>query len=386
MNKKGFTLIELLAVIVILAIIALISTPIILGIIDDTKKSAIEESARAYLHAIEQQTIISEMVEDEAPIFDGLYNLPMKEVTVSGTTPTSGWVLIEEGMITNYSFVIGGYVVTMGEEISKGDTAASKPSGVSVAYTLGQLVYFDVASDTTCDENSTSTTCYKWRVIETEDNTRKDKITLQMDHNLVNLSAWSLSTNTTGPVTALETLNIATSEWTRVDNLNYTYDTTLATSNYGTYTCINGNCTLNGTTVTGTSKARMITAEEVTKITNTNSAVAETAISKTWTLASSSSGYYFSRTNYITGTKTAGTGNIDLAWLVENTTESVNSGATVNAYGATNSGYWTLSPFSGYAGSTWFVNYGGDLTHFNVYNNSRYGVRPVITVSKLKIN
>ena len=40
MNKKGFTLIELLAVIVILAIIALIATPIILGMIDSAKKQA----------------------------------------------------------------------------------------------------------------------------------------------------------------------------------------------------------------------------------------------------------------------------------------------------------------------------------------------------------
>ena len=38
--KKGFTLIELLAVIIILAIIALIATPIILNVIDDAKKSA----------------------------------------------------------------------------------------------------------------------------------------------------------------------------------------------------------------------------------------------------------------------------------------------------------------------------------------------------------
>ena len=45
MNKKGFTLIELLAVIVILAIIALIATPIILGIINDARKSANERSA-----------------------------------------------------------------------------------------------------------------------------------------------------------------------------------------------------------------------------------------------------------------------------------------------------------------------------------------------------
>ena len=39
-NKNGFTLIELLAVIVILAIIALIATPIILGIVEDAKKDA----------------------------------------------------------------------------------------------------------------------------------------------------------------------------------------------------------------------------------------------------------------------------------------------------------------------------------------------------------
>ncbi len=40
MKKCGFTLIELLAVIIILAIIALIATPIILNVIDDARKSA----------------------------------------------------------------------------------------------------------------------------------------------------------------------------------------------------------------------------------------------------------------------------------------------------------------------------------------------------------
>ena len=38
MNKKGFTLIELLAVIVILAVIALIATPMILNVIETSKK------------------------------------------------------------------------------------------------------------------------------------------------------------------------------------------------------------------------------------------------------------------------------------------------------------------------------------------------------------
>lgn len=53
MNKKGFTLIELLAVIVILAIIALIATPIILGIINDSRNSAKDRSAELVYNSIE---------------------------------------------------------------------------------------------------------------------------------------------------------------------------------------------------------------------------------------------------------------------------------------------------------------------------------------------
>lgn len=53
MRNKGFTLIELLAVIVILAIIALIATPIILGIINDARKSAKERSAELVYTGVE---------------------------------------------------------------------------------------------------------------------------------------------------------------------------------------------------------------------------------------------------------------------------------------------------------------------------------------------
>ena len=53
-NNKGFTLIELLAVIVILAIIALIATPIVLGIIDDSKASASKVSANYIVDSVEK--------------------------------------------------------------------------------------------------------------------------------------------------------------------------------------------------------------------------------------------------------------------------------------------------------------------------------------------
>ena len=53
MKNKGFTLIELLAVIVILAIIALIATPIVLGMIEDSRESSKKISAGNVVSAVE---------------------------------------------------------------------------------------------------------------------------------------------------------------------------------------------------------------------------------------------------------------------------------------------------------------------------------------------
>ena len=52
MKNKGFTLIELLAVIVILAIIALIATPVILGIINESRENARDRSAELVVSTV----------------------------------------------------------------------------------------------------------------------------------------------------------------------------------------------------------------------------------------------------------------------------------------------------------------------------------------------
>ena len=67
MKEKGFTLIELLAVIVILAIIALIATPIILGIINDAKKESDKRSIELYGKAIENYVAKSQLDGTEIP-------------------------------------------------------------------------------------------------------------------------------------------------------------------------------------------------------------------------------------------------------------------------------------------------------------------------------
>ena len=52
-NKKGFTLIELLAVIIIIAIVALITVPVMLNIIENSKKGTFEASAYGIVSAAE---------------------------------------------------------------------------------------------------------------------------------------------------------------------------------------------------------------------------------------------------------------------------------------------------------------------------------------------
>ena len=61
MKNKGFTLIELLAVIVILAVIALISTPMILGVIDTAKKGSAESAALGYVDAVEKSIMTKQV-------------------------------------------------------------------------------------------------------------------------------------------------------------------------------------------------------------------------------------------------------------------------------------------------------------------------------------
>ena len=53
MKRKGFTLIELLAVIIILAVIALIATPLIMNSIEESRKSSFHVSVKNMIRAME---------------------------------------------------------------------------------------------------------------------------------------------------------------------------------------------------------------------------------------------------------------------------------------------------------------------------------------------
>ena len=129
MKNKGFTLIELLAVIVILAIIALIATPIILNIIGDARESANKRSVELYGKAIEN-TIAKSMLNGEEVATGNLSSTFLSTVQYSGSTVSCETnKLYSDGSIYLAGCTVGGVAVdyTYGTEQAEASTQVFKP-------------------------------------------------------------------------------------------------------------------------------------------------------------------------------------------------------------------------------------------------------------------
>ena len=100
--KKGFTLIELLAVIVILAIIALIATPIILGIINDAREESNERSVELYASAV-RNGIAAYQLREGKEVLQGTYNETNKlpfEPEYDGKVDCENVIISETGKVS----------------------------------------------------------------------------------------------------------------------------------------------------------------------------------------------------------------------------------------------------------------------------------------------
>lgn len=70
-KRNGFTLIELLAVIIILAIVALVATPIILNVVDDARVSAAKSEAGMIVSGVNNYCSSSDMKKQLGTLAEG---------------------------------------------------------------------------------------------------------------------------------------------------------------------------------------------------------------------------------------------------------------------------------------------------------------------------
>ncbi len=393
-NKKGFTLIELLAVIVVLAIIALIATPIVMNTIKNAKKGAAERSADNYIKQVE--TAVAEARIDGTKIDNGTYNIQPDgnlcpasgcgendkdkiTINMSGNKPTSGTITIKNGEVSQdgTKLAVGDYNVKYNQEKNKYE--ASEKGNTSVTYKNGQEVYFNVDNGTKCTSSDYTETqsstgvksgCMKFYAFNDDGG---DTVNLILDHNTTATIAWNSGvSNESGPSEVLTQLKTDTDGWQgTITSSNYTMDQTGQTSN-AKYTIDYSGY-----------KARLITAQEIATITGNTG----------WDekVAANSSYYLDSKTTTKSDTcKSGNTTVCQYGWLYDRTNKSCTTwGCLNNADSSTSSnmsGYWTASSRAGSSANAWYVYCVAAVDSDSVYHSGNLGVRPVITISKSNLN
>ena len=396
MKKRGFTLIELLAVIVVLAIIALIATPIVMNTIKKSQKGAAERSADGYVKQVEVAAAEERLSKNE--VLEGEYQITSDgnlcrdksascsdeekiKIEMSGTKPTSGKIKITNGSVdqSSSSMTIGDYTVSYNstkktyEATEKGSTTPDTPQPTKT-YTNGEVVYFNVDNGTKCS-NYTETQsntgvkrgCMKFYAFNDDG---KDTVNLILDHNTTALVAWNSSgSNASGPKEVLTQLNDDTKTWVGTEPpSNYTMDQTGQTSNakytidYSSY------------------KARLITANEIAQITGNTG----------WNEKIANS-YYYLDSKTTTASDTCKEGNISgckYGWLYDRTSANCTKYGCLNSSGKFifTTGYWTASSRADDSNSAWGVSDNASVNSNDVYDSTFNGVRPVITILKSKLS
>ena len=389
MKRKGFTLIELLAVIVVLAIIALIATPIVMNTIKRSKKGAAERSADSYVKQVEVAVAEERLSKNE--VLEGEYQITSDgnlcrdksascsddnkiKIEMSGTKPTSGKIKITNGSVDQSSsnMTIGDYDVTY-NPAKKTYEATEKGSTTTKTYSNGEVVYFNVTTGEKCSDyketqsnTGTKTGCMKFYAFNDDGGSN---VNLLLDHNTTAEVLWNLTVSTaSGPKEVLNQLKKDTALWQgTITPENYSIDQSEQGSgvkyavDYSDY------------------KARLITAQEVAQITGNT----------TFDEKTSSSIFYFD-TNTTTESKTCKYGNTsgcNYGWLYDRTDTDCTNYGCLNNSDLSTYGYWTISPNASTSGYAWCVYYnGGTLTNGYVGGAHRHGVRPVITVAKSNIS
>ena len=362
MNKKGFTLMELMGVLVILALLMLIVFPRLINLIKSSNDT--KDDITKNLIYLATENYIKERKNKYISTSDKKYCITLKEL-VDNTDLTENLKLGDEDNIVDTKSIQVTYQNKFIYDIVDKEDCVEN-------YMNGEIVYFNVDTGEKCS-NYTETQsnigvnsgCMKFYAFNDDGG---NKVNLILDHNTTAVVAWnSTEENTNGPKELLEQLKTDTKLWQGTEApSNYTMDQSTQgsgakyTIDYSEY------------------KARLITAGEIAKITGNTS----------WNEVTTFGGYYFD-SNTDTQNEACTNGNTNgckYGWLYDRTSvDCVTYGCLNNSSGETK-GYWTSSSDALDVDLAWSVTYESSLLWHYVGNWGIYGVRPVIEVSKSKLN
>ena len=325
--KKGFTLLEMLAVIVVISILSLIILPNITGQLADKKKEISKVSQKIILSAAElyanetgntYQTItINDLVEAgklEQPIIDQKTG---KEISLT----------------KEISIDASGNACIVGIDGCDKITPKKYENGTAVFYNpeTGKKCESSEAVSTT----GTKSGCMKWYAFN--DKEGNATVNVILDHNTTANVAWNSTGNNSEMKEAADTLKTDTSTWKNT--------------------------------------ARLITANEIAKITG----------HPTFDASKTGQSWFCLDTNQPDTTSycAKAQGKSEYAWLFDYTYDCTSYGCNISD--SSNWGYWTSSPYKGNSVRAWHVIRGSYLDN-DIVIDSDYGIRPVITISKSNIS
>ena len=368
--KKGFTLIELLAVIVMLAIIALIAVPIVINIINDSKKSSGEQNVELYRDTVQKAIAKYQMnhpsfnpsscdITSTGNIKCGTVDIP---VDMKGAKPTSGKIIIENNKVNLKNIELDGKIYYKAFATLISDSDNNKEVSIGDKYTY--------------DVNKTDTFIF-YVISINNDNT----VNLIMDRNICNdgtaateqnkcTIAWRSSNadNSNGPVTAMQGLYNATKNWINVldMNLDYLDEGHIENSNYGYEKII------------ATQAGIKIIKRDGTELTRSGNQTPVILYEDGQSLKARLPKYSEIENYYSDGRHCSIIGKCP-AWLVDNL-EIYSTYYSTNTHIQGIKGYWLLSSDSNNNYGALYVYSTGNLGSTHTFVSSDYGVRPVITV------
>ena len=356
-KNKGFTLIELLTVIAILAVILLIAAPTILGVLDKAKRSTFKNQVLMYVEGLKNQVALSEIGEEQS-------------ITWTNNEATVDFSNINMDSANNYTGKIkvtrnnGKYTYTVIEAHGDGwklksskeaktitDSDIVKDDGKSTETPTVTPKAYQIGDSVTLKDGST------WHVIEASDS-NTETVTLFADQNIKNdASGWTITESEYA--IAFDEANARTTEKNSYCTMPYmgcniyaangstvTEDSTIKKfidSSVTTY--INNSLTSAGGTKVNS--VRLITVDEICNIINS-----------------------IDSSNNCTPTSQG-----NLAEMYTNVPEWLYSVS-----------YCTSVPYTPNSFNVYTVISTSKLTSdYTAYNNSTYGVRPVIVALKSNI-